>query len=450
MPDKSAACDFSPIQPCMWSKIAKSMRPFSAYTTFSPAIPVQCVTPEAGAVIHRFYDTSPISPSGRYMALLRLPCEDRVPRLGEAAHALLIDLQTGTERMLSETRAWDTQLGAQVQWGDDDSVLYFNDLDPQSWEPFGVRMDLESGETKKLKGTVYNISPDGRWIASPCLRRTARTQLGYGVRMPDGHVPENHGAPEDDGIFVTDAQTGECRLVLSLKQLVNACAHFQQPRYKDGDFYGFHTKWNPQGTRLMFVVRWAPRQERSWLPWKKAKPIPKTQILKHVVTMAADGSNVHVALPDTEWSAKGGHHPNWCPDGEHILMNLNLNGHGLRFVTVRYDGTGLRTLHPDISGSGHPTMHADGRHILTDAYPEEPVSFGDGTIPIRWINIETGRETTLVRIKCQPAFLGNRKEMRLDAHPAWSHDFRRIVFNGCPDGTRRVYMADMPDELLDL
>jgi hypothetical protein len=33
--------------------------------------------------------------------------------------------------------------------------------------------------------------------------------------------------------------------------------------------------------------------------------------------------------------------------------------------------------------------------------------------------------------------------MRVDAHPAWDRAFRRVAFNGCPDGTRRVYVADL-------
>ena len=44
-------------------------------------------------------------------------------------------------------------------------------------------------------------------------------------------------------------------------------------------------------------------------------------------------------------------------------------------------------------------MHVDGRHILTDTYTmESPAAFGDGTIPLRWIDLGDGAETTLVRI----------------------------------------------------
>ena len=66
----------------------------------------------------------------------------------------------------------------------------------------------------------------GKQIASPCLLRTARTQLGYGVLAPPSKVPVNNGAPDDDGLFLTNIETGECRLLVSLRQIVDAMPSF--------------------------------------------------------------------------------------------------------------------------------------------------------------------------------------------------------------------------------
>src|SRR5439155_6399426 len=109
--------------------------------------------------------------------------------------------------------------------------------------------------------------------------------------------------------------------------------------------------------------------------------------------------------------------------------------------------SGLRALADDLVGSGHPTMHPDGRHILTDAYPHEPVSYGDGTVPIRLIDIATGEERVLIRIPSEPATKGPRGELRVDPHPAWDRAFRRIAFNAFLGGTRRVCVADLEDEV---
>jgi hypothetical protein len=147
----------------------------------------------------------------------------------------------------------------------------------------------------------------------------AVTQRGYGVVVPRDRIPVNRGASTSDGIYLTSTETGASRLLVSIDRIVREAVPALSPaRFGKGDFFGFHVKWNPQGTRLMFVLRWLPR---SWLPWKRKKSYG----LKQVITMDADGGNIRVAVPADLW-AKGGHHPNWCPDGDHIVMNLNPTG----------------------------------------------------------------------------------------------------------------------------
>jgi hypothetical protein len=417
---------------------ATLLQNFPTYTNFNPSVPVWCVTPNLKGVIHRFFDSSPFSPSGRYIALTGLPFEDRLPQPGDLAEVILVDLHAGTSHVVARTRGWDTQLGAQVQWGTHDTELYFNDVDPQTWQAFGVKLNPFSGKRQLLEGCIYAISPDGQWSASACLLRIGKTQAGYGVIVPPQLIPPNRGASVDDGIYLTHLPTGKRKLLVSLDEIVRA---IQLPlkEYKAGDFYGFHVKWNPQGDRLMFVLRWLPRDRRFPL-LKRFQKKPKLKL--NLVTLKPDGSDIHLAIPDAEWS-KGGHHPNWCPDGETILMNLNLHGDGLRFVRVKYDGTECEAMTQKLMGSGHPTLHPDEKHILTDAYPHEPVAFGDGTTPLRWVDFDRGEEQTLIRIQTAPSFRGPKGQLRVDPHPAWDRQSRRIAFNACPDGTRRVYVADL-------
>jgi hypothetical protein len=418
-------------------------RKFPRYCEFKPAVPVYCLTPDTGGVIHRFFDTSPISPSGRYLAATRIPCENRRPLPGEAAQVVVVDLETGTETVAAETRGWDTQLGAQAQWGPSDNALFFNDIDTRRWTPFGVRLNISNGDVRYLMGTVYHVSPDGTQAASPCLLRTARTQLGYGVLVPPEKLPSNEGAPDDDGLFITDTETGQSRLLISLRRIVDECPALQNDQYRKGHFYAFHVKWNPQGDRLMVIIRWVPARS-FWHRFQRTRKLEvasKKTMRKHVITVAADGTDVQMAVNATDW-ARGGNHPNWCPDGRHVMMNLNADGSGLRFVRFRYDGGPMKVMHSRILGSGHPSLHPSERYLLTDAYPNEPAGFGDGTVPIRLIDLLTGTEHILARIKVNSGYLGLKREMRVDAHPAWDETGTWIVFNGSPNGTRQVFAAD--------
>ena len=402
---------------------------FQRYDGFEPMVPVWSVT----AGLHRFFDTSPISPSGRFLSVTRLPFEDRLPKPGEEADVVLVDLETGEESVVAVTRGWDTQLGAQAQWGADDTQLFFNDLDTRTWAPFGVKLNPLTGERAELEGTVYMVSRDGGWAASPCLLRTALTQAGYGVIVPPDYIPANQGAAADDGLFVTDVATGCRRLLVSLREIAERAEPPLGPaQFERGTLYGFHVKWTPAGDRLMLVVR--------------SVPDDGSRMRSNVVTMRADGSDIRVAMHADVWG-RGGHHPDWHPDGEHVTMNLKLDGETMRLVQVRYDGTGLRSLSDAVVGSGHPSLHPDGRHVVADAYPGESVAFGDGTTPIRLIDLETGDDHCLVRIRTAPDYSGPRNELRVDPHPAWDRECRRIAFNACPDGTRRVYIADLSEFL---
>jgi len=416
---------------------------FPLYTDFDAAVPVRCITPGAPRTIHRFFDTSPLSPSGRYAALTRLPYEDRLPTPGDEAEVVVVDLAEGTERVVARTRGWDTQLGANAQWGATDAELFYNDVDVDDWRAFGVLLDPATGERRELGGTVYMASPDGNALASQCLLRNVKTQAGYGVVIPAERVSVNRGAAGDDGLYVTDVASGEAKLVASfariLEEAVEAEERDRYLRDPDGALYGAHVKWNLQGTRIMFVLRWHASETADG---------DISGIRPSLVTMRPDGSELRMAIPAATW-ALGGHHPNWCPDGEHVLMNLRLHGAGteMLFVKARWDGTGLEAFTEAVPGSGHPSLHPDGRHMVTDGMREGAPERIDGPDRIRLVDVEAGTERTLARVGIDPDFPGPRRELRVDPHPAWSRDFTRVTFNGWHDRTRRVFVADLSSVL---
>jgi Tol biopolymer transport system component len=384
--------------------------------------------------MHRFHSSSPFSPSGRYLALTRLAQEDRGPRPGEVAEIVIVDLQTGETRTVADTRGWDSQLGAQAQWGADDTQLFFNDVDTSTWTPFGVKMNILTGDTKKLGGTVYMISPDGKWAASACLKRIGTTQKGYGVVVPENEVQLNNGAPENNGVYITNTTTGECRMVASYARIVSeAIPRIDVKRYGPGDFYGFHVKWNAQSDRIMLVLRYWVRE------LQKGKP--------QLLTMTRDGEDIRLAIANTLWADLGGNHPNWCPDGRHVMMNLWVGGR-MRFVQAAYDGSGLRKL-TDVEGTGgHPTLHPNGKFIITDDYAASQTGPGDGTAPLLHIDLVKHEPRQLVRIEAvtkdfKSSNGRDARNMRVDLHPAWNRQYTHVAFNGVQDGTRRVHIADL-------
>jgi Tol biopolymer transport system component len=426
------------------------------YPGYKPEVPVYAVTDGTAPTIHRFYDTSPISPSGDLIALTELPFEDRLPVPGDKARVVVIHIKSGEKVYSSETAAWDTQVGAHVQWGRTDHELYFNRMSDE-WRTYGVRCDIYSGEETSLTAPVYMISPDGLLSLSPDNDKLGLVQAGYGSVVPDLDSRRNLGAPKDDGVFITDLTSGETKLLVSLKQVRDAfpgtLAAFDNV---PGGFYVFHVKWSPDQQRIMFLLRWVAANETA----RRTK--------NYLITCSKDGDDLHMPITHERWV--GGHHPNWCPNSTDIVMNLRfpvgprflrrvaalvekvarkakIRGtskmNALRFALFDYKGENLRKVAPSCLGSGHPTLSPDGRFLVSDAYVNEPVARPNGVVPIRWIDLNSGHSRDIVFIGCKPEFSGPNHEMRVDPHPAWDRSGKILAFNGCPKGTRQVFVADV-------
>jgi hypothetical protein len=411
---------------------------FPEYTDYNPVVPVWCVTPNRSGCLHRFFDTFPISPSGRYLAVFQMPFEDRQPRPGERGNIVVVDLETGKDKVVADTCGWEPQMGANINWGGSDHELFFNDVNTSTWQPFAWKLDPLTGAKMQMEGTLYHASPDGKWLISANMTTMRRTQPGYGVCIPEELVRQNVGPANDDGFYLTDTTTGKKRLLVSIHELLTqADPPVQMDDLQNYEIYGFHSKFNPQGDWLMLSLRWFPVQNP-----------PRLNMFKHDfqavryawVTMPLSGNPKHCAVGPEQWE-KGGHHGTWFPDGKRISMNLNINRDGLYFVQVNRDGSDLRKILEDVPGSGHPTVHPNGTHLITDTYTNEKTAFGDGTIPLRWVNLTTGEDQVLVRINTvQP---NQDSVLRVDPHPAWDRTWRFVTFNAFVEGTRGVFIADM-------
>ena len=387
---------------------------------------VEKVTPNDGYYIHRFFDTSPWSPSGRYLAVLRLPFQDREPRPDDEAMVEVIDLENRIIRDVGTTRAWCTQMGAQQQWGVDDRFLYFNDI--VNGEAVGVRFDLDAEEAFFTEGPLYQVSRDGRFALGVDLFDVNKSQAGYGAAVPADRSPGFERGTGGRALWRTDLETGKRECLVSFDELVKVLPDAK--RFKRCAFVGFHVKFNALNDRVLFVLRAVETKARHG----RFKRYP------NLLTLKPDGTDVTVALPYSEWK-KGGHHPNWHPDSRRCLMNLKLDEENMRFVEFRYDGTGLRPLFDDIPGSGHPSYSHDGQLLVTDAYlSDEHVPCRDGAVALRLIDVSQANCTVAAWIPISEA---GRGALRCDPHPAWNADGTQVCFNGAPGGRRQVFVAHL-------
>jgi len=390
---------------------------FEPYADHDPACAVVAVTPPEQAFMHAYYDICPQSPSGRYLACLRLPYEDRDPGPDDAAEVCVIDLPARTLRVVYRTTAWGFQTAAHQQWGRSDRYLYFNDK--RGDVPFGVRLDLHTGRVRTFDGPIWQVHPDETFAITPCLIRANLTQPGYGVSVrPDSQRINTARAAEDDGMFRVDLHSGKCTLLVSLAQVWEALP--DRDDLADAVLYGFHVKFNPRGTRILFVAR-ARRSDGKFLP--------------SLLTCRADGSELRTIVPHRLWR-RGGHHPIWHPNGRQVLMNLTPGAEGMRFCLVDAETGELEVLAEDPPGTGHPSISPDGKRLLTDDTRE---AGGVRSVALRVVDLEAGTWKDLCRTT-GPAMA--HAPLRCDAHPVWDRSGRRFFFGAMPAGRRRLFLAD--------
>jgi len=393
---------------------------------------VQIVTPDDGYYIHTFFDVCPFSPTQKYLAVNKLPYQDRHIQYGDTLEICVIDLENETIESVYSTKGWGFQLGANLNWGKTDRFLYANDvIDNQA---VCVRIDLKTKEVKAFSGPMYHINPHETDVISFPLdlingyQDGIATQLGYGVPMFK-ETKEIKGAPADQGLWQTDLASNQKKLLLSLKKARDTIG---DPFYEKANCYFFHSKYNPQGTRIFQVFRGIFPSLRQYHP--------------ALLTLNPDGSQIRNPITREQWGY-GGHHPNWHPDGKRIVMNLTpkwLGDDTLRFCIFRDTGEDFRILTEKHVGSGHPSVNQDLSYLISDCYVGEYKKFGLTESPIRLINLNTEEEVHICTVFTDIR-VGNDDTFRVDPHPVWSRDFKRVCFNGAPEEKRQVLIADLTD-----
>jgi hypothetical protein len=356
--------------------------PFSKYVGCGNVVgvPTWVISSPNASHIHRFFDSSPFSSSGQYFVMTRIfNNEYTKPEVGDMAEIVVVNLRNGIETTVAKTAAWGTQLGAQAQWGKTDNELFYNvikyEKKLQRDIPVGVIHNIMTSTKRYLECSIYHISPDGRYALSPDLTKIKFTQLGYGVDIDN--AKKNINSPDNDGIYITDIFTGECKLLITLKKLSKIAGLDT----KSTPTYGFHTKWSSDGQLIMIVMRRLVRKTYSTMTAKLYSYIEKYNYYRsgHLFVMSRDGQFVKYIMnwPDPRFiygvsklsanqthshtcddhilppqqyerisdkilhniKSRDGNHPNWIPNTYKISINLKpfvSNGRD-KFAIVIYD-----------------------------------------------------------------------------------------------------------------
>lgn len=206
--------------------------------------------------------TTPWNASGRYILSLRTTFHDRMPNPGEAADVVLIDTHNDYRVLpVEKCRAWNFQQGTMFYWNPKhpETQFFFNDRDLETNLVFTVLYDIE--QKKRIREyrfedpSVANggVSPTGEFFLAINYGRMARLRptTGYpGAADSTAATP----APDNDGIFRVDVETGKRKLIVSFRQLRDLL----RERHKEINVVGFyinHSLSNRTGEYVYFYAR---------------------------------------------------------------------------------------------------------------------------------------------------------------------------------------------------
>ena len=380
--------------------------------------PVERVTAPPAHHFFGYYDKCPWSVDGRWLAALAAPFMDHDPAANEPATVGVVDLQQdNTFHTLSRTVAWNWQQGCMMRWlPGRPSTMIFNDREGDRYVTASI--DLDTGERQMLfDRPTYDISDDGRLVASLNFARVGDCRPGYGYAgVADPNADETQ--PDDDGLYLLDTQTGRSELVVTIRRAAEIGDH--KPG-ADCKAWFNHLKFSPNRRRLMFLHRWS-----------------------HAPQSGHKGFETRVMILDVETGEitcvnerRRASHYDWLDDDYMLFFLYHEDGPGYYLIDTRNGQTtsiGAGTFAMD----GHCVYRPQRDWFATDTYPKNE----QREQPLMLYKPGTGRCVQVGAFHAVPSATGSR---RCDLHARWDRAGRQLCFDSTHEGTRQMYVMDVGD-----
>lgn len=375
------------------------------------------LTPTDAHHFFGYYSICPWSADGTKLICLESTFHDHPPEAGEVATVGYVDTSTGAWTPLSETLAWNLQQGTMLHWlpTRPDTHIVHNDLDGSHL--VSRLINVHTGDRERTYDRpIAAMSHKGDVACNLNYARMFRRRRVVGYAGADDPT-EGVLAPEDDGLFLMDLETGTSRLIVPMSVIISDFDHPDE--MAEQPIWFNHVGFSPDDTRIFFLARYCEGGHGG--PLNSA-----------MFTVAQDGSDLRKVV---EYDQRMSHFE-WKNNTE-IVVTIEWEDLGRAFVIFSDGENDHRLLDPKLVEDGHMTYSPDRRWLLSDIGPRDnPKS--ESTLRL-W-DSETAELHILGTYHNPEPFRG---DIRCDLHPRWNHDGTQISFDSIHEGTRQVYVMDL-------
>jgi hypothetical protein len=349
-------------------------------------------TDEAGGFFG-YYDKSPESPDGKHLAWHRI-----VRSEGKRFESEICVKNFGTGQIVvaDKTEAVNLQMGARLQWVDNERLVY-NFYNPETDSYRAKLKNILTGNEHTLDAPVFDVS--GNRFLSLDFKQLAACGSEY------GYFAHRNFSGTDPVIWEGDMLTGDHRTILTLSDILKVVSGIPEDA---ADIHFNHLMYAPSGKAFIFFFRFTTGSGRREYLLLHNIALSETIVLNSEMTSHCCWMNDYTIAGYLSHQGKAG------------FFRIDT-------VTLQYQPMFVDSQH----GDGHPSWK--NGIMLFDSYPDHA--------RMQHLYISGNNQVLLAGSFYSPMIFD--EFYRCDLHPRFSPDGKKIYFDSLHQGRRHLYSLEL-------
>lgn len=310
----------------------------------------------------------------------------------DSVDLMYIDCATGKFMPITSTRAWSWQQGSRLRWHPTkENCVLFNAVEDDHYST--AVWNIESGKKEAVYPMAfYDITPDMKYGLNVNYDRLQRLRPGYGYSCFKDNT-SGMNVPENEGIVRYNIETGESKLLISLKELAGRVT-----TSNDVEHYINHISVSPSGEKFLFFHLWSSTHTAKW----------------DMRLYVANIETGELTCVEDDYVIS---HYCWRDDNELVTTTGPKNGETPKYIKYDLSDKLFKIQRGEwLNRDGHPSYIYGTGNYISDTYPISCMQY---------VFKEEGTEgTEILRVYSDPRLF---EEKRCDLHPRLTPDNKFIT-----------------------